>query len=150
MQVLGGIDLVVDGREVHLPDALAYKGLMLSGVPNMAFAVGYTNASWTLKCDLTCEYVCRILNHMDERGYRKVAPRRPDHPIPTRPLIDLKSGYVLRAIDRYPKQGVKPPWRLYQNYARDIRLLRRGPLEDGVLEFSHAARAAEPVERAAA
>jgi cation diffusion facilitator CzcD-associated flavoprotein CzcO len=150
MQVLGGIELVVDGREIHLPDAVAYKGLMLSGVPNMAFAVGYTNASWTLKCDLTCEYVCRVLNHMDERGYRKVAPRLPDHPIPTQPLIDLKSGYVLRAIDRFPKQGVKLPWRLYQSYPRDIRLLRHGPLEDGVLEFSHVAQAAEPVERAAA
>ena len=87
---------------------------------------------------------------MDEHGYRKVAPRLPDHPIPTQPLIDLKSGYVLRAIDRFPKQGMKPPWRLYQSYPRDIWLLRHGPLEDGVLEFSHGTQAAAPVERAAA
>ncbi len=111
---------------------------MLSGVPNLAVAVGYTNASLTLKCELTCEGVCRVLNHMDSRGYRQVAPKNHDPSVEPEPLIDFNSGYVLRAIESFPKQGSKRPWRLYQNYARDIRLLRHGPIEDGVLEFARA------------
>jgi monooxygenase len=133
---LGGLDLAVDGEEVRIPDALGYKGMMLSDVPNLAFAVGYTNASWTLKADLTCGYVCRLLNHMDEHGYRRVTPRNHDPAIAREPFIDFSSGYVLRAIDRFPRQGSRIPWRLHQNYIRDIRTLRRGPLEDGTLEFA--------------
>jgi cation diffusion facilitator CzcD-associated flavoprotein CzcO len=136
MLALGGIQLVVDGNEIELPKTMAYKGMMLSGVPNMAFAVGYTNASWTLKCDLTCQYVCRLLNHMDANGYAQCAPQNRDPSIATEPFIDFSSGYVLRSIHQFPKQGSKRPWRLYQNYALDILALRRGPLEDGVLEFS--------------
>jgi monooxygenase len=134
---LGGMQIAVDGREVELPKTMAYKGMMLSGVPNLAVALGYTNASWTLKCDLTCEYVCRVLEHMDEGGHRQVTPRNRDSSVAEEPFIDFSSGYVLRAIDRFPKQGSKPPWRLYQNYARDIVALRFGKLEDGVLEFSN-------------
>jgi cation diffusion facilitator CzcD-associated flavoprotein CzcO len=140
---LGGIQLAVDGRDVSLPETMGYKGMMLSGVPNFAFAVGYTNASWTLKADLTCEYVCRVLRHMDENGYGQVMPVNRDPSVEPEPFIDFNSGYVMRAIDKFPKQGSKEPWRLHQNYARDILKLRRGALEDGALEFKRV-----PVERA--
>jgi monooxygenase len=133
---LGGVSIAVDGRDVELPDTLTYKGMMLSGVPNLAFAVGYTNASWTLKCELTCEYVCRLLNHMDDRGYRVCTPRNRDSSVTDEPLIDFSSGYVVRAIHQFPRQGSKAPWRLYQNYARDLVLLRYGPIEDEAIEFS--------------
>jgi monooxygenase len=141
---LGGMEIAVDRRDVALPDTMGYKGMMLSGVPNLAIALGYTNASWTLKCDLTCEYVCRLLNHMDERGYVYCTPQNRDPSVKPEPFIDFNSGYILRSIDQFPKQGSKPPWRLYQNYARDIVALRRGSLEDGAMEFSrNGARQAE-------
>ncbi len=126
---------------------MSYKGMMLSGVPNLALAVGYTNASWTLKCDLTYEYVCRLLNHMDEHGYRQCTPRNRDPSVTELPFIDLASGYVLRSIDQFPKQGSKAPWRLYQNYALDILSLRFGAIEDGAMEFSRAGAAVETLER---
>jgi monooxygenase len=132
---LGDVAIAVDGRDVQLAETLTYKGMMLSGVPNLAFAVGYTNASWTLKCELTCEYVCRLLNHMDEHGYRSSIPRNRDPSVTEEPLVDFSSGYVLRAIDRFPRQGSKAPWRLHQNYARDLVLLRFGPVEDEAMEF---------------
>jgi monooxygenase len=132
---LGGLEIAVDGRTVELPETMSYRGMMLSGVPNLAIALGYTNASWTLKCDLTCGYVCRLLNHMDAHGYRQCVPRR-DPSVAERPFIDFSSGYVLRSIDKFPKQGAKAPWRLYQNYPRDIVSLRFGALEDGAIEFS--------------
>jgi monooxygenase len=134
---LGGLEMSVDGRVVELPKTMGYKGMMLSGVPNMAVAIGYTNASWTLKCDLTCEYVCRLLKHMDEHGYRQATPENNDPSVTEEPFIDFTSGYVLRAIDRFPRQGSKAPWRLYQNYARDIVALRHGKLEDGALVFTN-------------
>ena len=140
---LGGIELEVDGEEVRLPERLAYKGMMIEGVPNLAVSIGYTNASWTLKCDLTCEYVCRLLNHMDEHGYSYCAPSRRDPSIAPEPMIDFSSGYVQRAIETFPRQGSRRPWRLYQNYAADIVALRHAPLEDGVMRFSRA-RAREP------
>jgi hypothetical protein len=118
---------------------MGYKGMMLSGVPNMALAFGYTNASWTLKCDLTCEYVCRLLNHMDAHGYSSCVPVNDDPSVTPLPFVDFNSGYVLRAIEHFPKQGSKPPWRLYQNYFRDIFSLRRSELEDGSLRFTGAA-----------
>jgi monooxygenase len=116
----------------------------------MAVAIGYTNASWTLKCDLTCEYVCRVLKHMDEHGYRQATPENSDPSVTEEPFIDFTSGYVLRAIDKFPRQGSKAPWRLYQNYARDIVALRHGKLEDGALVFSNRdAGAVEPDSLAA-
>jgi monooxygenase len=139
---LGGIELAVDGREVVLPETLSYKGMMLQDVPNMAFALGYTNASWTLKCDLTCEYVCRLLKHMDEHGYSQCAPHNHDASIASLPFIDFSSGYVQRSIDKFPRQGSKAPWRLYQNYALDILSLKFGAIEDGAMEFSKASRTA--------
>jgi monooxygenase len=145
--VLGGMEIAVDGREIELSQTMSYKGMMLSGVPNLAFALGYTNASWTLKCDLTCEYVCRLLGHMAERGYDVCTPHR-DPAIAELPFIDFSSGYVQRAIDKFPKQGSRAPWRLHQNYALDILSLKLGAIEDGALRFSTAAsvsRAREPV-----
>jgi monooxygenase len=150
MLPLGGIAMAVDGEPVELPEKLGYKGMMLSDVPNLAFAVGYTNASWTLKCELTSEYVCRVLNHMDANGYAVCTPRNRDPSIEREPFIDFNSGYVLRAIHAFPKQGSRPPWRLYQNYARDILSLRHGSIEDEVLEFSHAGAPAGTAEPLAA
>jgi len=135
---LGGMELRVDGVEVELGDTVAYKGMMLSGVPNFALTVGYTNASWTLKADLVAEYVCRLLRHLDERGYQVVTPVAPPASEPRRPLIDLMSGYVRRGADAMPKQGTRPPWRLYQNYPRDVWLLRHGRLDDKGVRFTRA------------
>ncbi len=134
--VLGGMSLSVDGREVDVSKTVGYKGMMFSGVPNLAFTMGYTNASWTLKGDLVGEYICRMLRHMDEHGYLQVTPLAPDPSMPTEPFIDLKSGYVLRSLERLPKQGARAPWRLNQDYAQDVRLLREGPLEDEGVEFT--------------
>jgi monooxygenase len=147
---LGGMTIAVDGQEIELSETVGYKGMMFSGVPNLAITLGYTNASWTLKCDLTCEYVCRLINHMDEQGFRHCTPRMPDPSLPTQPFIDLKSGYVLRSIDAFPKQGDRAPWRLYQNYARDILMLRRGALEDEGMEFSKAGSPVDTAEPVAA
>jgi monooxygenase len=145
---LGGTQLVVDGRDVELPETMGYKGMMLSGVPNMTLALGYTNASWTLKCDLTCKYMCRLLRHMDAHGYHQCVPVLDDPTVQERPFIDFSSSYVLRYIDAFPKQGSKAPWQLRQNYPLDLVSLRRDPLEDGALRFSRAGSAVpaeEPV-----
>ncbi len=131
---LGGIELTVDGEEVDVSTRMAYKGMMLSGVPNMAFTVGYTNASWTLKADLTSEYVCRLLNHMDAHDHRHCAPEV-DPAVTEQPLLNFTSGYVLRSLDQFPKQGSKEPWNLRQNYPLDIRTIRRGRIEDGAMRF---------------
>jgi cation diffusion facilitator CzcD-associated flavoprotein CzcO len=135
---IGGMDLTVDGHEIDLSKTVGYKGMMFSGVPNMAVALGYTNASWTLKCDLCSHYVCRLINYMDEHGYGRAMPLEPDPSLPRLPFIDFNSGYVVRSIDKFPKQGPRAPWRLYQNYPRDINLLKRGPLTDEGIEFSRA------------
>jgi monooxygenase len=129
---IGGMGLEVDGEPVELSKTVSYKGMMLSGVPNFAWTIGYTNASWTLKADLVAEYVCRLLNHMDEHGLAAVTPD-PTKVTAQNPIIDLASGYVLRSIDELPKQGERAPWRLHQNYVRDVRLLRRGPIDDDVV-----------------
>ncbi|HEY0516770.1 MAG TPA: NAD(P)/FAD-dependent oxidoreductase [Solirubrobacteraceae bacterium] len=148
---LGGIEIAVDGEEVSLPETVGYKGMMLSGVPNLALTLGYTNASWTLKADLVAEYVCRLLNHMQARGYARCTPKAPPADEPTAPFLDLKSGYVERALDKLPRQGARAPWRLNQNYPLDVRLLRRGALEDEGIEFSRAtAPQAVPAEPIAA
>jgi cation diffusion facilitator CzcD-associated flavoprotein CzcO len=133
---LGGMDLVVDRREVVLSETVGYKGMMLSGVPNMAIAIGYSNASWTLKADLVSEYFCRLLRHMDAHGYDQFTPLAPDPSEPTKPFMDLMSNYVMRSIDAFPRQGTRAPWQLHQNYLRDVRLLRRGTLEDEGIRFS--------------
>ncbi|MDO3685677.1 NAD(P)/FAD-dependent oxidoreductase [Micromonospora sp. C28ISP2-4] len=142
---LGGMTLNVDGAEVDLASTVAYKGMMLSGVPNFAMTIGYTNASWTLKADLVATYVCRLLRHLDDTGQQIVTPLAPDTDDLV-PIIDLQSGYVLRAVDQLPKQGPQAPWRLHQNYPRDVRLMRHGPLTDGV----RFARAGAPATASAA
>jgi len=133
---LGGMELKVDGEPVDVPSTMTYKGMMLSGVPNLAFTVGYTNASWTLKADLTSEYVCRLLAHMDAHGYRMSVPEITDPTVEEAPLLDFTSGYVQRSLDQFPKQGSKEPWRLRQNYVFDRRSIRRGALDDGAMQFS--------------
>lgn len=137
MKLFSGMQLVVDDKPVDLPKTLVYKGMMFSDVPNLAFAVGYTNASWTLKCDLAAEYVCRLVNHMDQHGYEMCTPRVNDPDIEDEPVIDFSSGYVLRALDTLPRQGSKTPWRLHQNYVRDLSMMRYGRVDDGTMEFSH-------------
>ncbi|HEX2414096.1 MAG TPA: NAD(P)/FAD-dependent oxidoreductase [Thermoleophilaceae bacterium] len=146
----GGMEMAVDGQEVELPKTLGYKGMMLSGVPNLAAALGYTNASWTLKCDLTCEYVCRLLKHMDAHGWRQCTPQNRDPSVVPEPFIDFSSGYVLRAIDKFPKQGSKKPWRLHQNYARDLFALRYTTLSDDAMVFSNPQPAGRELDRLAA
>jgi len=137
MLALGGLELIVDGHKVQLNETVGYKGMMFSGVPNLAAAFGYTNASWTLKADLICQYVTRLLRHMDARGARQVTPRWSDPTLPDTPFVDLTSGYVQRAAANFPRQATREPWRLYQNYLRDVFLIRRSPLEDEALEFSN-------------
>ena len=144
LQLLGGLQVSVDGREVELAKTLNYKGMMFSDVPNLASSFGYTNASWTLKCDLTCEYVCRLLNHMQQHGYRQCMPRNVDPSLTEEPWIDFSSGYVQRSLHKLPKQGSKLPWKLHQNYAFDILMLRYGRVDDGVMEFQGASATATP------
>ena len=132
---LGGVELLVDGRRIEPTKLLSYKGVMFSDVPNLACAFGYTNASWTLKADLVCEYVCRLLNHMDAIGARQCTPRRDGADVEELPLINFSSGYVQRAVDSFPKQGSKKPWKVNQNYLMDIAALRFGEVDDGTMEF---------------
>ncbi len=143
MVPLGGIRLNVDGSDVELDKALLYRGMQISGVPNLAFAFGYTNQSWTLGADLTCEQVCRLLEHMDRCGYTACTPRNRDSAITGVPFAELTSGYVLRASDKFPQQGSKDPWRREQNHARTLRSMRRARIDDPALEFSRSAPAAD-------
>jgi monooxygenase len=141
MLALGGVSLVVDGEPVRLPDQVVYKGMMLSGVPNFAFTVGYTNASWTLKADLTAAYVCRLLNHMRRHGYAQCMPADKDPALIREPLLNLSSGYVLRSVEDFPSQGSKRPWRVRQNYALDVLDFKLGGIDDGVMRFARGAAA---------
>jgi cation diffusion facilitator CzcD-associated flavoprotein CzcO len=139
---IGGVSMTIDGQALSLPERMAYKGMMLDGVPNAALVIGYTNASWTLKCDLTLEYVCRLLNHMRDRGYAYCVPEQDDPTVQSEPILNLNSGYILRSVDKFPRQGSERPWRVYQNYALDVVALRLGPLEDGVMRFVPVAQTA--------
>jgi monooxygenase len=134
---LGGVELVVDGEKVDLPSKLTYKGMMLEGVPNLAIAVGYTNASWTLKCDLTCDYVTRLLNSLHTTGMRQCTPVNSDENVVPRPLLDLTSGYVQRSADRFPKQGSRFPWQVHQSYLRDYRAMKMSGIDDDAMVFSN-------------
>ena len=135
LKIMDGLELAVDGEPVVLSEKIAYKGMMYNDVPNLAQAFGYTNASWTLKCDLTSEYVCRLIKHMDANGFRSCTPRLKDESVTREPALDFNSGYVLRALGEIPSQGSKHPWRLHQNYAKDLKMLRYGRLDDGTMEF---------------
>lgn len=135
VKFLGGATLEVDGRRVDPPSTMIYKGMMCSDVPNFAFAIGYTNASWTLKVDLASAYVCRLIRYMDEHGYVSCAPRK-DAKVGKEPLIDFSSGYVQRALAELPHQGSASPWKLHQNYALDRLLFSNARVNDGAMEFT--------------
>jgi cation diffusion facilitator CzcD-associated flavoprotein CzcO len=139
----GGVELVVDGKPVDLPSTMAYKGIMLSDVPNLWVAIGYTNASWTLKVDLTYEYMWRLIKHLDATGMRQCTPRRDDS-VEELPFLDFNSGYVLRSVDKFPKRGASRPWRLAMNYAIDLLELRFAPIEDSAMEFGNPEPAGAP------
>jgi cation diffusion facilitator CzcD-associated flavoprotein CzcO len=136
LKVLGGVQLSVDGQPVDLAQTVSYKAMMYSGVPNLAASMGYTNASWTLKCDLTCEYVCRLLNHMRDQGQRQCTPTLNDPSMPLEPWSDFTSGYVQRSAHLFPKRGTVAPWKLKQNYIHDLLTLRYGNVDDGAMVFS--------------
>ena len=136
VRLFGGADILRNGQTVPLPDLMAYKGMMLTGLPNMAFTIGYTNASWTLKADLVSEFVCRVINYMDANGFDTVEPQHPGDNVEERPLMEFTPGYVLRSLDHMPKGGARSPWRLKQNYLFDIRLIRNGKVDDEALLFT--------------
>jgi cation diffusion facilitator CzcD-associated flavoprotein CzcO len=136
MQLLGEMEVVVDGRKIAPHETTSYKGMMFSDVPNLASTFGYTNASWTLKADLTAEYICRLLKHMDRTGTRICVPHLTETDMEVEPWLDFSSGYVQRALGVLPKQGAKTPWKVHQNYALDMMALRFGAVEDGVMAFS--------------
>jgi cation diffusion facilitator CzcD-associated flavoprotein CzcO len=138
MQLLGEMEMVVDGRKIAPHETTSYKGMMFSDVPNLASTFGYTNASWTLKADLTAEYVCRLLNRMDRTGAQICTPRLPQGEMEIEPWLDFSSGYVQRALKILPKQGARTPWKVHQNYALDLVALRYGKVDDGTMEFSKA------------
>jgi monooxygenase len=150
MQTLGGIELSVDGRSIDLGQTLAYKGVMFSNIPNLAAVFGYINASWTLKADLICNWVCRLLNAMERRGARQVTPTVRDDG-PAAPFVEhLSSGYVQRAIEHWPRQGRRLPWRVHQDYFRDWLSLKWSRIEDDALVFSSVPSAPQPVAGEAA
>jgi monooxygenase len=136
LQVLSDLAITVDGAAVDPGKCFTYKGMMYSDVPNFASSFGYTNASWTLKSDLTCAYVCRLLNHMEQTGARSCRPRLRDADMAAEAWVDLSSGYFQRALDKLPKQGSKKPWKLHQNYLRDLIAMKFSALEDEAMEFS--------------
>lgn len=135
LNALNDIEVSVNNKKVEPHNRLSYKGMMLSGVPNLAFSFGYVNASWTLRADLTCEYVCRLLNQMDKLGVNTCIPQEDPTAIVDDEYIDFSSGYVQRALDKLPKQGKKAPWRNYQNYLKDIFLVRIFSIKDSTLKF---------------
>ena len=146
---MGGVKVSVDGKAVDTSQSLSYKGVMLSGVPNMAACIGYTNASWTLRADLISRYVCRVLNYMDRHGYTQCTPVNTDASVQELPLLDLSSGYVQRAAAMFPKQGSKAPWKLKQNYILDLMSLGYGTMDDPALKYAKASAARVPFDQAA-
>jgi cation diffusion facilitator CzcD-associated flavoprotein CzcO len=150
LQLMSGLEVSVDGAPIDFGQTFSYKGMMYSGVPNLASTFGYTNASWTLKADLTAAYVCRLLNHMDRNGFTACTPVNEDPALEPAPWLDFSSGYIARGMAKFPTQGKTAPWRVYQNYALDLMAFRYGKLEDGVMRFSRArppaAKAASPAK----
>ncbi|EYB68117.1 arylesterase [Deinococcus phoenicis] len=142
MNVLGDIAFTVDGQPVDPARSLVYKGMMLSGVPNCAYAFGYVNAAWTLKAELTQAYVCRLMGYMDRHGYGAVVPQA-DPSVTEQPLLSFNSGYVTRSTALLPKQGSRKPWQVHQNYLQDKVAIQFSPIDDGVLNFAPARAAAQ-------
>ncbi len=137
LQLMGGMSLSVDGKAFDTPKAMNYKGIMFEDLPNFGMIFGYTNASWTLKSDISSEFICRLLKRMDKTGARQVMPHNDDHTITQEPFVAMRSGYIQRAAGKLPRQGSKAPWRIYMNYALDLAMLRFKGLDDGVLQFSN-------------
>jgi cation diffusion facilitator CzcD-associated flavoprotein CzcO len=135
LQLLGGITMHINGVLGKTNETHCYRGVMFSDVPNFAVTVGYTNASWTLKCDLSCQFVTKVLNYMDKNNYSVCTPRYDSSVFQSEPLLDFDAGYVLRATDILPKQGSKHPWKVYQNYVRDLYSLKMETVRDKYLEY---------------
>ena len=135
VQLFGGIELQNDGAPIDMASKVAFKGMMLSDIPNFAFAIGYTNSSWTLKVGLLCEHFCRLLNYMDQKGYSSCYPALPSADMPTRPLLDFGAGYIQRVLDKLPRQGPGEPWVMSMDYLADVKALREGPVVDRHLKF---------------
>ena len=136
MKQMGGVTVIVDGATINFADTVAYKSVMFSGIPNLSLAFGYTNASWTLKCDLTNQYVCKLINHMDKHGYSSCTPTIKDKDMELLPFLDFTSGYILRYLDELPKSGTKGPWKLKHNYIHDRMTLNRSKLADECMVFA--------------
>lgn len=147
LQSLGGIPMTVDGAPLDVSQTFSYRGLMYTGVPNLASVFGYTNASWTLKADLSAEFVCRVLNRMRATGTTEARPRPPGPDVDAAPWLDFSSGYVVRALDRFPRQARSGPWQVHQNYVKDIMAMRFASLDDGILEFRKAGAAGTSSQR---
>lgn len=138
LQLLGGAQFSVDGRPVDFPETVTYKGMMYSDIPNLVQTFGYINASWTLRSDLTAEFTCRVINHMDQLGVSQVTPvlREEDRNMKLGPWIqDFSAGYMSRVMHLFPKQGDRDPWRNTQNYQLDKKIIRKAALQDGALQF---------------
>jgi cation diffusion facilitator CzcD-associated flavoprotein CzcO len=150
IQLFGGMSLTVDGTPVDPADSVVYKAMMLAGVPNFAFAFGYTNSSWTLKVGLLCEHFCRLLSHMDANGYDIAQPELGDSAMSTQPMLGLGAGYIQRAVDQLPKQGEGDPWRVQMNYYHDVEQLRHGSVTNPHLHFGAANHAASRIQEAPA
>lgn len=135
IQMLGGAQATIDGKAVQPSDSMVYRGVMLRDIPNMAMIFGYTNSSWTLKADIACEYICRLLNHMDKIGAHQVIPRDHENCASDKPMMDMQSGYLTRSASQMPKQGTQAPWQVLNDYVRDLPLLRYGRVDDKSLEF---------------
>jgi cation diffusion facilitator CzcD-associated flavoprotein CzcO len=149
MLAFGGLQLAVDSEPVVVSDTVAFKSMMLSGVPNFAYAFGYTNISWTLKVDLVCEHLCRLLAHMDDRGYDAVVPTLGHEALERRPMLDFQAGYVQRGVQAFPRQAAHGPWTVEMSYGADRARLRQGAVEDPALRFTTAKPAARELALAA-
>ncbi len=136
MKVMGGVVLKLDQKEIKSSELLCYRGMMFRDLPNLAMAFGYTNASWTLKCDLVSKYVCRLINHMDKNSYKSCTPTLQNENMETLPFVDFTSGYFQRSLHELPRQGTEGPWKINQNYLKDIKSLKRSTLDDGILQFA--------------
>lgn len=137
LKFLGGLDVQVDDKKINFAETVAYKGMMFSGIPNLTLAFGYTNASWTLKCDLSNAYFCRLIQYMDKHNYSKCVAQLSNQDIELESFVDFNSSYILRYIETFPKQGNKEPWKLKQDYFIDFKKLKKGRVDDGVMQFSN-------------
>ena len=150
LQMMGGMKIAVDDQPYDVSQHMNYKGVMFDQLPNLSMVFGYTNASWTLKADISSEYICRLLNHMDKKGVRQATPRNQDSTVIAEDFLNIQSGYVQRAKGKLPQQGNKAPWRVYMNYAIDLTILRYRPIEDGIMELSNPKPARTPHKAVAA